>query len=373
MLRLHFLLPGLAPLLFACAAEDPPQIEASPAPDISEAVEPETEAVDTSGPLMTRAQMEGLLQTIDVPGMATATITSCEVTDVSTAGLAIVEPAMPVTPDTAFEAASLSKPVFAWLVMSLVDDSVIDLDEPFAETFEYPRITDAENYAKLTPRLVLTHRTGLPNWVDETTDFWDRTAEIPFNTPPGDAFSYSGEGFQLLQIFIEQKTGKRLQQIFEERLGGVMANSTFAQPLPDTVIASRGYGSASDEESGRDMDNLYPRAVSAGSLVTTPGDLGAFLAMVCRREGLSAASYEDMLTPQSPAPGGPDMPSSSWSLGWMNADMGEVTFIGHNGNNDEYKSFGGFLKETGDGLVILTNGARGDELIGQIIGYTSPE
>ena len=315
-------------------------------------------------PLPSQEELTQLLHAFDVPGLAMATLTDCKVDDSPlVAGSATLEPRVAVTPQTAFEAASLSKPVFAYLVLTLVDEGVIDLDRPLADTFDYARITDKAAYAEITPRMILTHRTGLPNWVDEQVDFYERTTPIPFETPPGTAYSYSGEAFQLLQAFVERETGKTLQSLFRERLGDVMPHSTFVRPLPDGVVPSRGYQSASNSTGGRVMDNLSDRGAAAYSLVTTARDYARFLSHVCEGKGLTPDTHADMLRPQSPIPEDDTPFPASYGLGWMLADTPEGTFVGHGGNNDEYRTFAGFIRESGDGLAVFTNGARGEDLI----------
>ena len=324
-------------------------------------------------PLPTTEELAQLLRAFDVPGLAMATLTGCEVDDeVLVAGSASLGPDVPVTPETAFEAASLSKPVFAWLVVALADEGALDLDRPLAETFDYARLPDKGAYARLTPRMILTHRTGLPNWVDERTDFFERTAPVPFGTPPGAAYSYSGEAFQLLQAYVEDATGRTLQDLFRERLGAVMPRSTFARPLPDGVAPSRGYGAASDPATGRNMDNVGDRGAASYSLATTAGDYAAFLSHVCRGEGLGPEAHAEMLRPQSPVPDGEAPFPTSYGLGWTVSDLGAETFVGHGGNNGAYKAFAGFVQESGDGLVVLTNGARGQDLIDVILAPPPP-
>lgn len=327
-----------------------------------------TAAEPASPPPPTVPELQGLLARFDVPGVAVATLTRCEPDGPPIlAGQAALDPPRSVTPTTVFEAASLSKPVFAWLVMQLVDEKLIDLDRPFAQTFDYPRITDKAAYAQLTPRLVLTHRTGLPNWVDPRTEFHLRTAPIPFKHPPGTEYSYSGEAFQLLQAFVEKKTGRTLQALFQARLGRWMPNSSFTLPLPPGSVASRGYANASQPGNGRDMSNLTDHAMAAASLVTTAQDFARFLSLVCKREGLSAAAYDDMLKPQAPVPRQDSPQPSSRSLGWAITDLGATTLVSHNGNNGEYRAFAGFVKENGDGIVILTNGFKGREMIDELL------
>lgn len=322
----------------------------------------------------TAAELRAVIAAFDLPGLAMAPLEGCAPGPVVAVGTADLTTGAPVTGRTAFEAASLTKPVFAWLVMTLVEEGRVDLDRPLAETFPYPRIPDADAYAQLTPRMILTHRTGLPNWVDEATDFHERTAPIPFEAPPGTAFTYSGEAFQLLQAYVEHETGEPLQVIFDARLGEVMSNSTLQRPLPETVEPSRAYARASDPGSGRGMDSLYDRAMAASSLATTAGDYARFLSHVCRGAVLSPAAMEEMLRPQSPAPAEemrvgdlPPPPPTSWGLGWMIVDMGGETFVGHGGSNDEYNAFAGFARETGDGIVLMTNGANGEAAIQAVL------
>lgn len=327
-----------------------------------------TLAADAGAPPPTAAELAGLLARFDVPGVAVATLKDCEpVAGPVVAGRATLAPDRPVTPDTVFEAASLSKPVFAWLVMQLADEGLIELDRPLAETFDYARIPDKAAYALLTPRLVLTHRTGLPNWVDGDTDFHLRTAPIPFTQPPGTANSYSGEAFQLLQAFVEHRTGRSLQALFQARLGRVMPHSAFARPLPAGAVESRGYRRATDAGSGRDMSNVVGYAMSASSLATTAQDYARFLALVCRREGLSRAAYDDMLRPQAPLPQGDSPGPAARGLSWTITDLGGRTRVSHNGSNGEYRAFAGFSPETRDGVVILTNGVNGRALIDALL------
>ncbi len=330
------------------------------------------QAQEAARPLPSPEELTQLLTAFDVPGLAMASLTNCEVdNEVIVAGSATLEPDVAVTPQTAFEAASLSKPVFAWLVLTLVDEGVIDLDRPMAETFDYTRIPDKAAYAKITPRMVLTHRTGLPNWVNESVDFYERTTPIPFETPPGTAYSYSGEAFQLLQAFMERETGRTLQQLFHERLGEVMPHSTFRAPLPDGLTLSRGYQSASSPASRDDLD-LEARGAAAYSLVTTAQDYARFLSYVCKGEGLRPETHAEMLRPQSGVPESETPFPTSYGLGWLLADIGAETFVGHGGNNDEYRAFGGFARESGDGLVIFTNGATGQALIDLLIASPPP-
>lgn len=153
-----------------------------------------------------------------------------------------------------------------------------------------------------------------------------------------------------------------------------MPDSVVARPLPEGVEPAKGYPAKPEPSNGRGLDDLGDRARAAYSLVTTARDYAAFLAHVCAGRGLSADLRAEMLRPQSPAPmeairvgDGPVPPPASWGLGWMILDLGPVSLVGHGGSNDEFTAFGGFMPETGDGLVILTNGRNGERMINAIL------
>jgi CubicO group peptidase (beta-lactamase class C family) len=101
--------------------------------------------------------------------------------------------------------------------------------------------------------------------------------------------------------------------------------------------------------------------------VTTAADYARFLSLVCKGEGLSRSLYDDMLRPQSTVPPGESPFPTSYGLGWMIADLGGATLVGHGGDNDQYRTFGGFIRESRDGVVVLTNGANGKALIDVLV------
>ena len=129
-----------------------------------------------------------------------------------------------------FYAASLSKPLFAFIVMKLVDLEKIDLDKPLVEYLENPLYSyefqhDYENYKdsktdkryeKITARMCLSHTTGFPNWryIGKYGIDMEKALKIEFE--PGTFYSYSGEGIQLLQFVVEQITKKGLEELAQE-------------------------------------------------------------------------------------------------------------------------------------------------------------
>lgn len=325
-------------------------------------VAPATTALAPAEPMMT-TMVEATLRKHSVPGVQIVELAACKPVSALEAGLAVVEDGVPVTRDTLFEAASLSKPVFAFLVMKLVDEGVVDLDRSLLEDgFQFSRITDQERYALLTPRLLLSHRSGLPNWGADPLGP-EANAPLEFEGVTGE-FGYSGEGFQLLQAYVEWKTGKSLPQLFEAALGDMMPHSQFAGPLSEYAIASRGY----DGEESRAIGALPGNGLAAASLLTTAHDYARFVSAVCSGAGLSEAAHKQMLSVQSEWYDTKDEIPTARLLGWSEMAVGGERFIVHGGNNGEYRALAGFDPESGEGIVIMTNGSSGHYLIEELVG-----
>ena len=195
----------------------------------------------------------------------------------------------PITPSTIFEAASLSKSVFTYIVLRLYDRGLINLDTSLlAYIGTYDRF-DPDNpaYAKITARMVLSHRTGLPNWGDS-----DR-ARLIF--PPDSCFSYSGEGFLFLQHVVEKITGKTLNDLARQEAFTPlkMTSSSYTwQPRFDSVSAFGNSPEAIKNHSG-------PNAAS--SLLTNAHDYTLFLKAIAKGQGLKPETHKMMLTPATSA------------------------------------------------------------------------
>jgi len=303
-----------------------------------------------------------------VPGLAVAYLHDCEVERVATYGVVDVDLPTQVTETTIFEAASLSKPVFAYLLMQQVDSGRIDLDAPILRTLDYPRIRDAEQAVAVTPRLALSHSTGLPNWAGSPRD-WERTDTLEFAFAPGSGFRYSGEGYQLAQVYAEHVTGRSLEALFRASLGAVMPLSVFGGSLQMEVSPAAGHDAEGSRTGGRAIGQ-WTRANAAYTLRTTVTEYARFVARVCSGEGLSRAAHAEMLRPRVRLAGDewgakPEAIGArlGWALGWGTQTADGRTLHFHWGDNGPFKAFVAFDAETRRGVVYFANGAGGLKLM----------
>ena len=259
----------------------------------------------------------------------------------------------PVDTATVFEAASLSKPVFAYLVLRLADRGELDLDRPLAEMLEYPRLPPDERARRITARLVLSHGTGLPNWGGE---------RLTLQFEPGTAYGYSGEGFVYLQKAIERATGHSLEalarrEVFEP-LG--MTRSSYAWQERFEGNAA----SAKDWLWRAAPIDRWVEPNAAYTLLTTAPDYARFVAAVLTGRGLSPATWQAFLTPVRET-----SPGIAMGLGVRVENGPDGRIFYHSGNNG--RRFTCYM--TGDvgrgtGLVYFTNASNGTSLVEALAG-----
>jgi CubicO group peptidase (beta-lactamase class C family) len=316
------------------------------------------------------ANLQQLLTDGRVPGASIAVIRDGEIAELATAGARNVSIAASFDTDTIFEAASLSKPVFACAVLQLVDAGTLLLDAPLARHVpDY--VSDDPRAAEITARHVLSHTTGLPNW---------RSKDNPLKTyfSPGERFSYSGEGFVWLQRVVEAMTG--------EPLGATMQRLVF-DPLEMRRSAYVWRPEFDANHADPHDDALTPGTKTkpaagnaAHSLQTTAGDYARFLRAVLSGARLIPATARLWLEPevrlrracrQCLSDDLPDVDQRvDWGLGWgLQPDDG--TFF-HWGDNGSCKAFavGSVTKQTA--AVVFTNGANGMSIMPDLIEGLMP-
>jgi CubicO group peptidase (beta-lactamase class C family) len=323
------------------------------------------------------AQIPKLLADANVPGLSIAVIHDSKIVWRRGFGFADAATKIPVDNDTVFQAASMSKPVFAYVALKLCEKGVIGLDTPLTKYAPEPFFTGDPRLELITPRHILSHSSGFPEW---------RSGKEPLKThfAPGTQYRYSGEAYYYLQSVITHLKGKIDRNDCAQFEAGLEVCATDIDEFMKRNILvpfgmfSSGYAANDTIErhgaTGHDKDgNPFPRGkprgpviaryAAVGALQTTPTDYAKFMIEVLNSESvdnfrLSKKTISEMLRPHVKVVNGPY--TSSWGLGWQIQDNG---LINHGGDNKGFHCHAIASPKTKSGFVVMTNGDNGPKVI----------
>ncbi len=262
---------------------------------------------------------------------------------------------------TIFQAASLSKCVFAYMVLRLCDRGIIHLDTPLLHYIGHYERFDQGNpaYEKITARMVLRHTTGLPNWGN------DSGVHLIFT--PDSMYSYSGEGYLFLQKVIEKKLNKPLDKIMEEEVF-VPLNMHYSgyvwKPAFDSIASM-------DHNTPEEKKN-YINPNAAFSLLTNAGDYNTFLIALLEGKGLKSETRQLIFQKSSSGkqfkdPTNKASPYIYWGLGVGLLETQKGLAIWHWGDNGAYKCFFIVYPSTKERIIYFTHSANGLDMTSSIL------
>lgn len=296
-----------------------------------------------------------LRQILNIPhvtALSVAVVQGSQVVFQQTLGILDEKTKKPVNEQTVFRTASLSKPVFAFLVMKLVDEGLLDVDRPLYQYLkrplhEYPDYTDLKGdarYKLLTARILLSHQSGFPNWRRSS-----RPRRLDFKFDPGTMFKYSGEGYKLMQFILEEMTEKNLSSLAKEKVfhpqGMTTSSFLWERRFDNNFSVDSSAGLRRFLEKTKTIPN------AAYSLLTNTTDYAQFLLGIMNGGDLSSETLAMMLEPQVKitsdslhAPQGTDPKIHetihlAWSMGWgrFRCPQGDVIFhVGFEEGCDNY-------------------------------------
>ncbi len=297
------------------------------------------------------------------------------------------------SPGVIWYAASLSKPLFADIVLQLAEDKLLNLDMPLykylkkplpeyrtnlldhllgSQNIDYTDLKQDDRYKRITARMCLSHTTGLPNWRWLETD-----GKLKIKFEPGSRYAYSGEGMFLLQFVIEELLGKDLEEIAWERVlvPYSMPSSSF--------VWQRGYESnyvvGHDGSSGDLRIPKFNTSNGAGSLSTTLEEYTAFFQRILKQD---IQRYNDLVTPQirifSRQQFGPnadvmtsenDSIKLSYGLGFglYESQYGRAFF--KEGHLEGWQHYVVGFPDRGFGLVLMSNSDQAEGIFKELIEY----
>ncbi len=318
-------------------------------------------ATANAGGAKLEAMIPELMAKGGVPGLAVAVIRGGAVVWIRGFGVASAASATPVTADTVFEAASLGQPIFAYAVLRLAQRGGFDLDRALPAYAPNYDVNGDQRIERVTARRVLCHTTGFPNR--------RRGSELTIDFDPGERFSYSDEGYAYLQKAVETVTGLPLDEFVQKEVFGPlgMAASSYVWRVAYETAAAVGH-----DYLQQPVPRQAPaKANAASSLYTTASDYAHFLAEVAHPTLLDPATVAKMLRPEVEVSRG-----LAWGLGWGIEGAGAGSFFWHWGDNVASRGFAIGCRETGDGVVVLTNSENGlsvaEPIVASVLGGTHP-
>lgn len=309
-------------------------------------------------------------------------------------GLRQRNPDLPMERTTSTWAASITKGVFAAYVMQLVERGMLDLDTPVAQQLAQPldqyapyRATAADlvhdpAWARVTPRILLSHTSGLGNYAPVEPD-----RKMHLHTVPGTTFLYSGDGINVVQFVIEQKLGVPLETLMDsalfEPLGMTRTSLVYRASRNDT-IADR-----FDAKGEFHSQTRRSPARAAGSMTSTADDIATFAIALMDGRIITPETRAAMLRPsiqirtlhQFPlAPNEPPGTEAAevglaYGLGWgllTHTRFGPAFF--KEGHGDGAQTYMICFEQSRTCMIVLTNSDNGElafrALFEEIIGDT---
>jgi CubicO group peptidase (beta-lactamase class C family) len=313
--------------------------------------------------------LEERMEYYQTPGVSIAVINNYQIEWVKGFGVKEWKKNEPITSDTLFQAASISKPIFALAVMRLVQEGKIDLDEDVNNYLTSWKIPDINEWQpKITMRQLLSHSAGLtvsgfPGYLptEEIPSLIQilngekpsNTGAVRVNIMPGMHFRYSGGGTTVAQLVIENILKKPFPTIMRELILNPfgMEQSTFGLHLPLDWQEHTAVGHSIKYQPLKHKWHIYPEQAAAG-LWTNPKQLASLgiqlqkILMNNTEHVIHSSTLLEMLTPQT---------DSQMGIGFFLNENGHSMRFSHSGWNEGFVSQMSFYKEGGKGAVIMLN------------------
>lgn len=309
------------------------------------------------------ALVEQRMEALKIPGVAIALIDDGRI--VHAKGFGITERlGQPITADTPFQLGSVSKSFTALVVMQLVEEGLIELDDPVVKHLrsfqtDTPIVSDT-----VTIHHLLSHRSGLSTFDGNRNHYGGRDDEralieavqsltgLHLKHTPGDVYEYSNANYQVLGALIEKVTDQPYEVAVTERIlqSERMPNSfVYGADVPGVApaIGHRYWIGRPAVFRGKTGRAVIPQ----GGIYASANDLAAYLLTYMQPSAgyVSEAGLEDIMKLSDP------VGEFDYGLGWMLSDMEDYRLVSHTGLNPGYQTIAGFSPDAGFGFVVLAN------------------
>ncbi|HOX40095.1 MAG TPA: serine hydrolase domain-containing protein [Candidatus Brocadiia bacterium] len=310
-----------------------------------------------------------LMKQFKVPGISIAVVWDRELAWHAEFGVKSADKPDPVTQETVFEAASMTKLLATYAALKLAEQGRLNLDMPLWEYLGEPYIPGDEDHKLITARMVMTHVTGLPNWREGG---WNTGAPLKLIFKPGEKYGYSGEGYLFFQRAMEKITGEGLDPYLKRTLmrPAGMSSSSLVWEERYAELAAAGHGGRGQVQADKPR---YREANAAFSLFCAPCDYARFIVEILKTDrsgshSLSASTIEEMLKPRLKFKEGESGVAEFRGLGWVVTPLESGNRISHGGSNGSgFQCWSEFYPHNGRGIVIMTNSGRGSEVYRKLL------
>ena len=316
-----------------------------------------------------RCLIPQLMKQARVPGLQIALIRGGKIVWHQNFGVRNIKTGQPVTDETVFEAASLTKPFFAFYVMKLAEQGVINLDKPLfsylpREFMEQRLGLSLEEkgfhrdwFEEITARHVLSHSSGMPHG--------ERSNPYPLFFEPGTQWKYSADGYFFLQQVVEKLRGDRLENLMQRDvlipLSMKKSRLVWNDEYEQTMASGHGFFGRPEEFRKR------REAHAAATLYTTAEDYAKFVCAVLNGKGLRLGTLKEMLTLQI------DMNKErglGWSLGFGTQNDSNGTAIWQWGDYGIFRNYILAYPKEKTAVVYLTNSAYGLGICPDVVSHS---
>jgi CubicO group peptidase (beta-lactamase class C family) len=299
--------------------------------------------------------LKARMDSLNIKGISIAIINDAKVVYHRSFGIADINSLDTVNDQTLFQAASVSKPIFAYFVMKMVEKGLLNLDTPLYRYLPYQDIKDDPRYKLITARMALCHTTGFPNWRPN----YQGKLDIKFT--PGTKYSYSGEGYMYLAKVIAHLTNcnlSNLDSVFQHEVSKPLNLKHAYFGMNDYVAKHLAKGHDGNKivyDNNFDIINFN----SAGGLYTEAMSFANFLIAIMEEKGLKRESFNEMLKAQVQIPDDDNLRKNfgvtEYGLGFERKPSIYGMNLAHGGNNWGYSSFFMINREKKFGYVFFTN------------------
>ncbi len=326
------------------------------------------------------ARIPALMEDYGIPGASIALVKDGGIVWTGAYGYADLEEGREMTAGTYCRVQSISKPVTAWGVLKLVAQDKIELDASVGQYIKsWPFPESKYSTDKITVRQLLSHYSGMP--LGDVLTIYSPEEELPSlkesltesahpMQEPGVSFSYSNVGFNLLELLIEEVTGRDFSEYMEKEvlipLGMNRSTFTWSEALAPPVPL--GYGLT-----GKTVPvYVYPEKASGG-LFASAEDVAAFVIagmpdFAKEHPVLSPQDINQLYMPEAQDLGVYSLVFDSYGLGYYIENLPDgKKAVSHGGQGTGIMTHFHAVPETGDGIVILTNSQRSWPFISYIV------